>query len=1239
MSPISFSRRLSKKWVILMLLSGLLVSSVIGYLGCSATSPLSYISNMFYDAYQKSSASGETASNTVIIDIDASSLEAAGQWPWPRYRVATLIQAIAQMKPAAIGLDIIFSEEDRTALTNIRKAFKQDFGLDISFADVPPALTDNDGYLGSVLSETGAVGAKYFYFDHASKVEVSGTPAFKFSGRTDLLSLHDAQGVLDNTYKISSQLKYAGFINSQPDDDGMLRKLPLLIQHKGVLYPHLSLATFMRSQGETRASIEESGYGPVIQVGSYRVPISENGFALLRFNGLPHLYPSISALNVLNGSISESLVRDKVVFVGSSAAGLKDLHHTVFDAQLPGVKTLAVMVENFFEGNATIEPAWAGLAIFAGCMLSGIITSLLFIFISNTILVLSVTVLMGSFVVAGSFGLFKYAGIFLTPAPCITIILLLLTLFSSVRFAIGKRHSSIYFRQLAEVRRVVNETLDEAHITRMIAEAACEILECTSASVGLLRDGEVVFSEYLKGDEIRAINYSFPPGHGVSGNVLQTNQAYISNDARHDKHVTPEIWQELGFKKLINVPVLDNEGKLIACLEIHDRLDGTEFDGQDIEMLENLSGIVASALVNARLLENKKRNEQEIAIAAERLNRILDADFNAVIAHQDFRVVYANRVARKMFGYPSLEQTLGKNPLDYVSETYRHKAMLAAKAVVRRGKSIGPIEIEALHPKTGEAFPIEIASTSIVWKSRPAIVSIVSDITERKAREEEMRLLESAVASISESVIITDAKGEIVYVNPSFTDNTGYSAQEVLGKTPAILNSQQQSNKLYNRLWETINAGQLWRGRIQCRKKDDTIFPVHISAAPIFNVKGEATHFVCVYEDLSENEELQKKMMQMQKMDAVGTMVGGLAHDFNNLLASMVGNLYLMRDKHEDDEMLIEHISSMEKSIYHAADIIKQMLTFARRDRPEKHAMEMCAFIEDAYKLAHAALPENISSHLICPVDEHIWIKGDATQLQQVVLNLVTNASHAVKNAEKPEIVLELDQEAPSTALLVQNPEADSESSWCRVRCSDNGCGINGDALEHVFEPFFTTKEVGEGTGLGLAMAYGAMQNHHGIINVESTLGQGTTVAVWLPVNGEETTLEVVTDEMPVNGRGKTVLLVDDEENLRDVLAEVLRSRGFLVLLVSDGEQAVEVFRNHQTKVDLVLMDVVMPNKGGLLAANEIREINADVPIIFQTGYGEQTQHETMASISNSSSLLKPVQIPELLKKIFELTG
>ncbi|MEO8406962.1 MAG: CHASE2 domain-containing protein, partial [Oxalobacteraceae bacterium] len=428
-----FSGRLPRKWRYWILLLGLLVSIVLGIVDRTQTGFPAQWNHLFLDSFLKYSANEKIAQNAVVIDIDDVSLAAAGQWPWPRYRMASLVQAVADGKPAAIGLDILFSEPDRTSLNNIQKSFKQDFGLDISFVGASAGFSNNDGYFGHVLSGTNVVGARYFYFDHISKAEISARPEFHFTGRTDLLALNDAPGVLNNTYEISSQLKFSGFLNNQPDSDGMLRRVPLLIRHQGVIYPHLALATFMRSLGADAAAIEEDWNGPVIRVGNHSIPISKSGFALLRFNGKPPLYPAISALDILNGSFPAAEIKGKIVFIGSSAAALNDLHSTIFDSQFPGLKSQAVIMENIKTDSFIREPSWAGTAILLACIATGLLVSALFIFLRGPLQICIGTATLASIILLISIYLFQSGGIFLSPGAPVMVTMVLFALFTTAR--------------------------------------------------------------------------------------------------------------------------------------------------------------------------------------------------------------------------------------------------------------------------------------------------------------------------------------------------------------------------------------------------------------------------------------------------------------------------------------------------------------------------------------------------------------------------------------------------------------------------------------------------------------------------------------------------------------------------------------------------------------------------------------------------------------------------------------
>ncbi|MDQ6969826.1 MAG: ATP-binding protein [Mariprofundus sp.] len=509
-----------------------------------------------------------------------------------------------------------------------------------------------------------------------------------------------------------------------------------------------------------------------------------------------------------------------------------------------------------------------------------------------------------------------------------------------------------------------------------------------------------------------------------------------------------------------------------------------------------------------------------------------------------------------------------------------------------------------------------------------------------KTEEQHLLLLEGAIAAINESILIADMAGIIVYVNPAFSLCTGYSADEAIGHSPALLNSGQHSPEFYKQFWSILQQGRSWSGRILNRKKDGTIFPSNLSVAPIFDRHGDIQHYVAVYEDLTDRENMQKQIIKAQKMEAVALMVGGIAHDFNNMLAGMIGNFYLMRQQHPEDEVLQQRIQSLEAATHHGANMIRQMLTFARKDITDMQILRLDYLIKENHRLTAAMVSEGIQLELAIEENE-LYIQGDATQLQQILFNLITNAHHAVQSRYKHDadpqqghIRLQLSSDEPPDHLLREHPELLNDHGWGCIRCEDNGCGINAEDMDHVFDPFFTTKPPGEGSGLGMAMVYGAVQNHRGLIDIASKPDQGTCVRIWLPKHAAAVPVPNLRIAIEVDGNGHCVLLVDDEKPLRTALKEVLELHGFSVLTADNGEQAVDVFCAQQASIDAVVMDVIMPKKGGLLAAKEIRQYSTDVPIIFQTSYGEQALQSVSDNIPFSTSLQKPVHMPDLLQVI-----
>ncbi len=498
-----------------------------------------------------------------------------------------------------------------------------------------------------------------------------------------------------------------------------------------------------------------------------------------------------------------------------------------------------------------------------------------------------------------------------------------------------------------------------------------------------------------------------------------------------------------------------------------------------------------------------------------------------------------------------------------------------------------------------------------------------------------IRKLSSAVNGAGEPILITDRNGNIEYVNPAFTRMTGYSEQEVIGKDPSILKSDAQDPMYYKELWQTISSGNTWHGTLIDKRKDGSFYPVMMSIAPIYDDNEDITHYVAIQQDITKEKELEEKLLQSQKMEAIGTLVGGIAHDFNNMLAAIQGNIYLAKTSLSNEPAIAARIENIETLSERAADIVHQLLTFARKGNVSMNPIALNTFISTAYKLASNVLPENIEQ--TCNTcEKELIISGDSTQLQQVLLNLLNNASHAVTGVDGPRIICSLNHYIASNEFLSLHPELFS-TQFARLTIEDNGCGIRHDFLHKVFEPFFTTKDVGEGTGLGLAMVYGSIQTHGGAVEVDSEPGVGTTFHIYLPLINTEAVEPLKDKDESTPGNKEIILVIDDEIDMRKIISEVLTSLNYRAIEASDGMEGLQIFEEMHKDIALVISDIVMPNLGGVETAKKMRAINAQLPVILMTGYDRKDTLLKDNKLDGFVVLSKPFSFETLSRSIRSL--
>ena len=444
-----------------------------------------------------------------------------------------------------------------------------------------------------------------------------------------------------------------------------------------------------------------------------------------------------------------------------------------------------------------------------------------------------------------------------------------------------------------------------------------------------------------------------------------------------------------------------------------------------------------------------------------------------------------------------------------------------------------------------------------------SMMDSVWQIAEHRRVDVEMRKLSQAVEQSPVSIVITDAKGNIEFVNPRFTQVTGYEAGEVLGKNPRVLKSGETPPERYKELWETITAGKVWEGEFHNKKKNGELFWEHAAISPIRDGNGSITHYLGIKEDITERKKLEDQLRQAQKMEAIGQLAGGVAHDFNNILSTITGYASLLEMSITSDATLRDYVAEIAVASERGANLTQSLLAFSRKQEASLAAVDLNDQIRSSHKVLSRLVGEDID--LVLDLDrEDTVVEADAGQLQQVLMNLASNARDAMRNGGTLRI-------ATKNVTIGGDHEEryalEHPGKYAILSMIDTGAGMEQAVRERIFEPFYTTKGVGKGTGLGLSIVYGIVKKHRGSITVDSEPGKGTVFSIYLPRTERSISGRGADEALPQAAAGnRTILLVEDEETVRRVLRLTLEAYGYRVIEAVDGEDAVRVFRENQDR-------------------------------------------------------------------------
>lgn len=473
--------------------------------------------------------------------------------------------------------------------------------------------------------------------------------------------------------------------------------------------------------------------------------------------------------------------------------------------------------------------------------------------------------------------------------------------------------------------------------------------------------------------------------------------------------------------------------------------------------------------------------------------------------------------------------------------------------------------------------------------------------------------------------------------NQAASEIFGYEAEEMIGKTVDMLYIDTLHLKDFlNQLFAAIKRdGNLRNVEFAMKRKDGTVFPSEHTVLELKNDAGARIGWVHVMRDITDRKEMEDRLQRAQRMEAIGTLAGGIAHDFNNILSPIIGMAELLLEDLTPGSPQHEDVKEIFSAGKRGSELVKQILAFSRQTKHQLVEVRLQQILKEVFKLIRSTIPKNIE--ISAEIDSGCGlVMADPIQMHQIAMNLITNAFHAVESSGG-KIKIEL----KAVDLSSENLSGMSipPGQYARLAISDTGHGIEQAFISKIFNPYFTTKEQGKGTGLGLSVVYGILKNHEGEITVESTLGEGTTFTVYLPILQLAVGSEVDFKEKIIPRGTERIMLVDDEEQIVKLEQRMLESLGYHITRRTSSIEALETFKADPGAFDLVLTDTAMPNMTGDRLARELMAIRPELPIIICTGFSERLTREKSIAMGIKGFLMKPMvksDLARLIRKVLD---
>ncbi len=674
--------------------------------------------------------------------------------------------------------------------------------------------------------------------------------------------------------------------------------------------------------------------------------------------------------------------------------------------------------------------------------------------------------------------------------------------------------------------------------------------------------------------------------------------------------------KEIRYAEITTSPLKDPEGKVIAGIEI-----------------------VRDIAERKKIEEKLKESEEKFRLSFENAK---DAIF--WVNPETSILINCNKAAETLLE-KSKEEIIGSHRRTLHPP---HKLKEYDKDFKRHAMQKRPSDVELeVITKSGKIKTVLVSDTVTFIEGQPIIQGIFHDITKRKKVEEELKLSEEKFRELFEQagdyafILNPSDQGGLVIMdaNEAACKIHGYTRDELVGMSMTELDPGLSKERISERI-QRLLSGETLKFETVHYRKDGTSFPLEVWTKAV-KITGRPLFIFSTERDITERKKaeeeklsLEEQLQHAQKMEAIGTLAGGVAHDFNNLLTAIIGYGNLLKTEVDQNDLLMAYVTQILKSAERAANLTHNLLSFSRRQMINPRPVNVNNIINGMKSFLSRIIGEDIELSILL-ISKNITVMADEHQIEQVLMNLVTNARDAMPHGGRLTIrtaYKEIDDE------FIKIHGYGSTGSYALISVEDTGQGMDEETKKRLFDPFFTTKEVGKGTGLGLSMSYGIIKQHNGYIDVQTEHSKGTSFNVYLPLTISTVEEDKKPEELTIlKGGHETILVAEDETYVRDYIKEILTEYGYKVLEAMDGEDAIKVLHTHKDKIQLAMLDVIMPKKDGKMVYEEIKKVSPHIKVIFISGYATDILFKRGIIEEGINFISKPMSPGELLIKVREI--